>query len=94
MALFPRMTLTEAVVGAVATVVAVKIARPLMVEVVRAGFKVKDLAEEGYGKAKSEIDKVKADARASRSESGVSAEIARLQAQVASLQSQLASKKA
>jgi hypothetical protein len=94
MSLLPRMSLTQMVIGSVAVVVATKIARPLLVEVVRAGFWVKDVASEGYGVAKSEIDKVAADARTPHSKQGLTAEISQLQAQVQALQAQLAAKKA
>jgi len=93
MSVLPRMSLSQMLVGTVAVVVATKIARPLMVEVVRAGYWVKDVASEGYGVAKSEVNKLATEARTPHTAQGVTAEISKLQAQIQTLQEQLATKK-
>jgi len=88
-----RLSLTQLAVGAVATIVVVKVARPLLVGVLRAGIEVKDLAQDTWTRAKNEVADVKAEARA-KSDAAPSAAIADLQAQIQSLKSQLAAKKA
>ncbi len=94
MSVLPRVSLSQMLVGTVAVMVASKIARPLLVEVVRAGYWVKDAASEKYGVAKTEVRKLTAEARTPHTTTGVTAEIGRLQEQVQSLQAQLATKKA
>jgi hypothetical protein len=88
-----RLSLTQLAVGAVASLIIVKVARPLLVGVVRAGFEVKDLAADTWTKAKNEVADVKAEARV-KPDAVSPAVIADLQAQIQSLKTQLASKKA
>ena len=94
MAVFPRLTTTQFAVGAVASVVAIKVARPILVEVVRVGYKLKDLTGGALTAAKTEFGKIAADAKAVRQDPGPAAEMADLRAQVKALQTQLAAKKA
>lgn len=91
----PRhLSLTQIAIGAVASLVIVKVARPALVGVVRVGFEVKDLAQDTWNKARSEVNQVKADAKGQRSDASVPpAAVADLQAQVQALKSQLAANK-
>jgi hypothetical protein len=60
----PRnVSLTQVAIGAVASVVILKVARPLLVGVFRAGFEVKDLAQDTWTSAKNEVRDIKAEAR-------------------------------
>jgi hypothetical protein len=89
----PRhLSLTQMAIGAVASLVVVKVARPVLVGVFRAGFEVKDLAQETWSKAKVEVNEVKTEARIKTVESVSPAVVADLQAQILALKSQLAKK--
>jgi hypothetical protein len=93
--LLPRnLSLTQMAIGAVASLVLVKVARPALVGVVRVGFGVKDLAQDTWNKAKAEVNHVKEEAKHQRPDASNAAVVADLQAQVQALKSQLASKKA
>ena len=91
----PRnLSITQIAIGAVASLVIVKVARPALVGLVRVGFEVKDLAQDTWTKAKTEVNQVKADAKVKRTDASTEAVVADLQAQVQALKSQLAAKKA
>lgn len=90
----PRnVSIAQVAVGAVASLVVLKVARPVLVGVLRAGFEVKDLAQDTWNRAKNEVKEVKAEARA-KADSVPAATVADLQAQILTLKSQLAAKKA
>lgn len=84
MASFSSLFVTQLAIGAVASVVVYKLARPLLVEVIRAGYvvkdltgdaasKVKDLTEDAASKVKSEFTKIAEEAKASRQPSQLAA---------------------
>lgn len=87
MAAIPRWTVNLAV-GVVGSVVVAKIARPVVVEVVRAGYKAGSMVNSSWEFAKREISKVQQDALAPR-DIKVDPAVAELQAQVDSLKAQL-----
>jgi hypothetical protein len=89
----PRhLSLTQMALGAVASLVIVKVARPILVGTVRVGLEAKDLAKDTWSKAKIEAAQVKADADARRTDSVSPAVVADLQAQILALKSQLSKK--
>jgi hypothetical protein len=106
MASFPSLSGAQMAIGAIAPAVVYKLARPLLVEVIRAGYvvkdltgdaasTVKDLTGDATSKFKSEFSKITEEAKATRQpRSTASDEITDLRAQVQTLQSQLAAKKA
>ncbi|MFM8533603.1 MAG: hypothetical protein ACKOEC_08430 [Acidimicrobiia bacterium] len=87
MVAIPRWTVNLAV-GVVGSVVVAKIARPVVVEVVRAGYKAGSMVNSSWEFAKREISKVQQDAQAPR-DIKVDPAVAELQAQVDSLKAQL-----
>jgi|GEM_PF-4919172 len=87
MALIPRWTVNLAV-GVVGSVVVAKVARPVIVEVVRAGYKAGSMVNSTWEFAKQEVRKVQHDALAPR-DPKVDPAVAELQSQVESLKAQL-----
>ena len=79
-----KWAFAEVLAGVALTGIAVKIARPLLVATVGAGFKATDLAREQWGKAREGLGNVVADARA--------AEVSRLEAHVDTLKAKLSEK--
>jgi hypothetical protein len=76
------------VVGVVGSVVVAKVARPVIVEVVRAGYKAGDMVNSTWEFARQEIQKVKRDASTPR-DPKVDPAVVELQSQVDSLKAQL-----
>ncbi|MEY4094017.1 MAG: hypothetical protein RLZZ53_1216 [Acidobacteriota bacterium] len=87
MAVIPRWTVNLAV-GVVGSVVVAKLARPVIVEVVRAGYKAGSMVSSTWEFAKQEARKVQQDASAPR-DPKVDPAVAELQSQVDSLKTQL-----
>lgn len=87
MAAIPRWTVNLAV-GVVGSVVVAKVARPVIVEVVRAGYKAGSMVNSTWEFAKQEVRKVQQDASAPR-DPKVDPAVAELQSQVDSLKAQL-----
>lgn len=87
MAVIQRWTINLAV-GVIGAAVLAKVARPVMVETVRAGYRAKSMVESAWDFAKKESEKVRQDASTPR-EPKVAPGVAELQSQVESLQVQL-----
>jgi cell division protein FtsB len=91
--LIGRLSMRSFGIGAAVASVGYVVARPLIVQVVAAGYEVKDAVDGAWHQAKLEAQKVRADALASRSQ-GLDAEVTRLREEVASLRSQQSKKSA
>lgn len=80
--------------GAAAAAVGSLLGRPLLVELVRAGYEVNDAATDAWARAKAEAQSVRNEAQLQRQQQTTDAELARLREEVAALRAQVAAKKA
>ena len=85
--LIGRLSMRSFGIGAAVAAVGYVAARPLLVQVVAAGYEVKDAVDGAWHQAKAEAQKVRAEALATRSQ-GLDSEVQRLREEVASLRAQ------
>ncbi len=88
-----RLSMRSLGIGAAVAAVGAVVTRPLLVQVVAAGYEVKDAAEGVWHQAKLEAERVRTEALATRSQ-GLDAEVHRLREEVATLRAQQSSKRA